>query len=64
MLVTYPVSGEGTGPVTIDIHGRAYTAEQISAEILKKLKHDAETYFGEAVTRAVAEFVGAGAGSR
>src|SRR5258708_6187315 len=45
MLVTYPVSGEGTGPVTIDIHGRAYTPEQISAEILKKLKRDAETYF-------------------
>src|SRR5437660_5274930 len=53
MLVTYPVSGEGTGPVTIDIHGRAYTPEQISAEILKKLKSDAETFFGGAVTRAV-----------
>ena len=53
MLVTYPVKGERAGPVTIDIHGRAYTPEQISAEILKKLKRDAETFFGEAVTRAV-----------
>src|SRR5207247_7698905 len=35
MLVTYPVKGEGGGPVTIDIHGRTYTPEEISAEILK-----------------------------
>src|SRR2546421_12480168 len=53
MLVTYPVKGERTGPVNIDIHGRALTPEQISAEILKKLKRDAQTFFGEAVTRAV-----------
>ena len=53
MLVTYPVRGEGAGPVTIDIHGRAYTPEEISAEILKKLKRDAEASMGEPVTRAV-----------
>lgn len=53
MLVTYPVRGEGSGQVSIDIHGRAWTPEEISAEVLKKLKRDAETYFGEAVTRAV-----------
>ena len=53
MLVTYPVKGEGAGPVTIEIHGRDYTPEEISAEILKKLKRDAENYFGEPVTRAV-----------
>jgi molecular chaperone DnaK len=53
MLVTYPVKGEGAGPVTIEIHGRSYTPEEISAEILKKLKRDAESYFGEPVTRAV-----------
>ena len=53
MLVTYPVKGEGAGPVTIDIHGRAFTPEEISAEILKKLKRDAEAYFNEPVTRAV-----------
>src|SRR3989449_3431702 len=53
MLVTYPVKGEGGGPVTIELHGRAYTPEEISAEILKKLKRDAEAYFGEPVTRAV-----------
>jgi len=53
MLVTYPVKGESAGPVTIDIHGRSWTPEEISAEVLKKLKRDAESYFGEAVTRAV-----------
>jgi molecular chaperone DnaK len=53
MLVTYPVRGEGTGQVSIDIHGRAWTPEEISAEVLKKLKRDAEVSLGEAVTRAV-----------
>jgi molecular chaperone DnaK len=52
-LVTYPVTGEGAGPITIDLHGRAFTPEEVSAEVLKKLKRDAEAYFGEAVTRAV-----------
>jgi len=53
MLVTYPVEGKGAGPVTIPIHGRNYSPEEISAEVLKKLKRDAENYFGELVTRAV-----------
>ena len=53
MLVTYPVRGEGSGPVTFDIHEHAYTPEEVSAEVLKKLRHDAEVYFGEPVTRAV-----------
>ena len=53
MLVTYPVQGEGAGPVTIEIEGRAWTPEELSAEILKKLKRDAEAALGEPVTRAV-----------
>ena len=53
MLVTYPVTADNSGAVTIPIHGRNYSPEEISAEVLKKLKHDAENYFGEAVTRAV-----------
>ncbi len=53
MLVTYPVKGEGAGPVSIEIHRRPWRPEEISAEILKQLKRDAEAYFGEAVTRAV-----------
>src|SRR5579864_4374552 len=35
MLVTYPVRGEGAGPVTMEIHGQARTPEEVSAEILK-----------------------------
>ncbi len=51
--VTYPLNCDGAGAVTIPIHGKNYSPEEISAEVLKKLKRDAENYFGEAVTRAV-----------
>jgi len=53
MLVTYPVRGEAAGPVTIDIHGRSFTPEEISAEILKKVKAHAEAYFNTPISRAV-----------
>jgi molecular chaperone DnaK len=53
MLVTYPVAGAGAGPVTFSIHRQAWTPEEISAEVLKKLKRDAETALGHPVTRAV-----------
>ncbi len=53
MVVTYPVQGDGSGPVQIPIHGRLFTPEEISAEILKKLKADAEAALGETVDRAV-----------
>ena len=38
---------------TVDIDGTKYTAQQISAFILQKLKKDAEAYLGEPVTDAV-----------
>ena len=38
---------------TIDIDGKAYTAQEISARILQKLKRDAESYLGDTVTQAV-----------
>src|SRR3954463_3237199 len=38
---------------TIDIDGKAYKAQEISARILMKLKRDAESYLGEPVNQAV-----------
>ena len=37
----------------IDIDGKKYTPQEISARILQKLKRDAESYLGETVTDAV-----------
>src|SRR6266508_1479380 len=38
---------------TIEIDGKQYTAQEISARILQKLKRDAEAYLGDTVTQAV-----------
>jgi len=38
---------------SVDIDGKEYTAQEISARILQKLKADAEAYLGEPVTKAV-----------
>ena len=42
----------GTG-WTVDIDGKKYTPQEISARILQKLKRDAEAYLGDTVTQAV-----------
>ncbi|MHB8329676.1 MAG: molecular chaperone DnaK [Acidimicrobiales bacterium] len=42
----------GTG-WTIDIDGKKYNAQEISARILQKLKRDAEAYLGDTVNQAV-----------
>jgi molecular chaperone DnaK len=49
LAVSYPISRDGTIPM----HGRAWTPEEISAEVLKKLKRDAESALGETILRAV-----------
>jgi len=38
---------------TVDIDGKKYKAQEISARILGKLKRDAEAYLGDTVTQAV-----------
>ena len=38
---------------SIDIDGKKYTSQEISARVLQKLKRDAESYLGETVTDAV-----------
>jgi molecular chaperone DnaK len=38
---------------SIDIDGKKYTPQEISARVLQKLKRDAESYLGETVTDAV-----------
>jgi molecular chaperone DnaK len=38
---------------TVDIDGKAYTAQEISARILSKLKRDAESFLGDSVNQAV-----------
>ncbi|MBF8185035.1 molecular chaperone DnaK [Nonomuraea sp. K274] len=47
--------GEATWhfPETGDVDGKRYTAQEISARVLQKLKRDAEAYLGEGVTEAV-----------
>jgi molecular chaperone DnaK len=53
MISSYPVAGQGNEPVRVDLPGRAWLPEEISAEILKKLKADVEKSLGEPITRAV-----------
>src|SRR5947199_7236884 len=38
---------------TVDIDGKKYTSQEISARILQKLKRDAESYLGDTVNQAV-----------
>lgn len=38
---------------SVDIDGKKYTPQEISARVLQKLKRDAESYLGETVTDAV-----------
>ncbi len=38
---------------TVDVDGKSYTAQEISARILQKLKKDAEAFLGEPITKAV-----------
>lgn len=50
---TYSLQGEGEGPVRIQVGEMLLKPEEVSAEVLCKLKRDAEAHFGEEISRAV-----------
>jgi molecular chaperone DnaK len=52
-MVSYKiVSGKG-GMADVEVDGKTYTPQEVSARVLMKLKKDAEKYLGETVTSAV-----------
>ncbi|WP_457744354.1 molecular chaperone DnaK [Sulfurimonas sp.] len=50
--VTYKIVDKD-GSAAVDVDGKVYTPQEISAKILTKLKEDAESYLGSKVTDAV-----------
>jgi len=50
--VTYNIVNKD-GAACVDVAGKVYTPQEISAKILTKLKEDAESYLGSTVTDAV-----------
>jgi molecular chaperone DnaK len=52
-LVSYDVREAPNGDVRVVLNSREYSAPEISAMILQKIKLDAEAYLGESVTQAV-----------
>ncbi len=51
--VSYPVTEGKDGMAMVEIDGKKFTPQEISAKILAKAKADAESYLGSPVTRAV-----------
>ncbi len=51
--VTYDIKQGKDGVAVIEIDGKSYTPQEISAQVLIKAKQDAESYLGEKVERAV-----------
>jgi len=52
-LLPYTVKAGKEGAAVVEVDGKTYTPQEISAMILQKLKTDAESYLGEKVTQAV-----------
>jgi len=52
-MVPYEIKGGRDGGAVVEVEGKTYTPQEISARILMKLKKDAEAYLGETVDRAV-----------
>ncbi|MGB9911450.1 MAG: molecular chaperone DnaK [Microgenomates group bacterium] len=52
-MVPYKIKEGKEGMAVVEVGGRTYTPQEISAKILQKIKADAEAYLGEKVTQAV-----------
>jgi molecular chaperone DnaK len=52
-LVPFKVSAAANGDIRVHMGGKEYSAPEVSAMILAKLKADAEAYLGQSVTQAV-----------
>jgi molecular chaperone DnaK len=52
-IVPYEVAKGENGDARVEVEGKQYAPEEISAMILQKLRSDAEAYLGESVTDAV-----------
>jgi molecular chaperone DnaK len=52
-MVPYKVTSNSNGDAVFEIQGKLLTPEEISAQILIKMKETAEAYLGEKVTEAV-----------
>ena len=52
-LAPYKIVKADNGDAWVEIDGKALSPQEVSAQILRKLKKDAEAYLGETVTEAV-----------
>jgi len=52
-FLPYKIIEGAEGRVSVEVEGKKYTPEEVSAMILKKIKEDAEAYLGEKVEKAV-----------
>ena len=52
-MVPYKVVAAPNGDAAVEVAGKVYTAQEISAMVLRKLKEDAEAFLGEKITEAV-----------
>ena len=52
-LMPYKIAAADNGDAWVEVRGKKISAQQVSADILRKMKKTAEDYLGEAVTEAV-----------
>ena len=52
-MMPYTVVAAPNGDAAVEVNGKTYTAQEISAMVLRKLKEDAEAFLGEKITEAV-----------